>query len=724
MTASNLNLAAGRRKLEEFKRKKALALAKKTQTAMSDEKKYEYAEAKLEEAREEIQQLRAELRAAVSSSADDRLADERSAMEREKAAMLGEVVTLRSTVASLEEQLADAKSAVSHNVPIGSAVDETGADASAAEAEARSHAAAIELLRDEIDTMTARAEGLARSLLESQKACDALSEDKEALEEQVRELTVKLAVPSVPLGAPHDLRPEHDVTPEKRPDNESELVALREELETMHGALNAARGELETVRGEFGAARRELESVGASHLAAVERIQELEDQVEESRENIDSLRELLSEGESERVELVSSIEGLKLKHGHIEEQLRGELNAARMETSQWKDRAEKAEAVNESNQASLEISMNAQASPSESALRVRLAKAEAAVEAERQAYYSLEQKSKQWQEALEENASLRQCVTELRENERSMQHYIDSMQQNGVGSQIGTNQQQEARIQEMQAELNESSQTIMRLSGEVNDLVARLKAKEMQTHGPLPGNHVAHGFDHVTIEEPANPDITGDMAPPLPPQDPLGIHVSNASDVQPPDPNPPFELAAPPAPMFPPPPSFSPREPTSEAEAASLFDLIDQGAQPQAHPVESSNQSAPVATMAPPPMTFSVPAPQPMPTPPPAPLPPQETPTLPFDQMSVQPHARSPEQPPPAPAPAQPPSQVPDQNTNLMPWTIPAEGPASGPASSPRPTTTQSPMPTATQSPSHQEKKSVGFWGWIAGADRVVDNST
>ena len=195
ITASNLNLAAGRRKLEEFKRKKALALAKKTQTALSEEKKFEYSEAKLSEAREEIQSLRAELRAATT--VDDRLADDRAAMEREKAALLGEVVGLRSTVSSLEEQLDRAKAAAA----AAAATEMPAMEAAPAGVDAGSHAAAIELLRDEISTMTSRAECLEQALEDSQKALDVLAEEKAGLEEQVQELTVKLAVPSRTLAA-------------------------------------------------------------------------------------------------------------------------------------------------------------------------------------------------------------------------------------------------------------------------------------------------------------------------------------------------------------------------------------------------------------------------------------------------------------------------------------------------------------------------------------------
>ena len=695
MTASNLNLAAGRRKLEEFKRKKALALAKKTQTGLSEEKKFEYAEAKLGEAREEIQSLREELR--VATSIDDRISNERAAMEREKAALLGEVVGLRSTVSSLEEQLDRAMAAAA-------AAAMPAVEAAAVAVDESSHAAAIELLRDEISTMTNRAEGLEQALFESRKALDALAEEKAGLEEQLQELTVKLAVPSGPFaetpaqtthqGQGENQGPEQEQDHENDPDwRESELVSLRAELEMARASLGTA----------------------------IERNYALEEEVEESRENIDSLRELLAEGEAERVELVSSMEELRLNHGQLVGELNGQLEAARMESSQWKNRAENAEAAAPSHRGSMDLAFNPQSSsPSESALRMRLAKAEAAVEAERQAYFSLEEKSRQWQEALDENVSLRKCVTELRESENAMQQYIESLQHGAVGSHIEASQHQEARIQEMQADLDESSQTIARLSNEVNELVARLKAREAEErNAPATSIDVAAGFDHVAIDGPAITHPAASMPPTWPPQDP------SHHQGQIPPPVPIAAPTAPAAPAFPPPPSFPPQDPASAEEAASLFDLIDQGpassmggaGPPMVAPLPPAPLSPPmvapmVAPMAPPPTQFSMPGAQTA-----ALSAPQQSQEVQQSQQSQQAPELSPQ--PPLQPPLQPhlqpnppsPSQYAQstQQTNSMPWSIPAEG------SEPLPS------PTTTH-PAPPERKPVGFWAWIAGADRVVEN--
>ncbi len=669
MTASSLNLAAGRRKLEEFKRKKALALSKKTQTALSEEKKFEYSEAKLGEAQEEIQRLRAELRAATSG--DDRIAGERAAMEREKAALLGEVVGLRSAVSSLEEELVRAKDAAA--AMEAAAAETPEMEAAPVVEDERSQAAAIELLRDEIRTMTSRAEGLEQALLESQKALDAVAEEKAGLEEQVQELTVKLAVPSGNLAEPPAHATGEDQGHEDGSDaRESELIMLRDELETARASLGAA----------------------------IERSQELQEQVEESREQIDSLRELLAEGEAERVDLVSSMEGLEVSHGQLVKELNEQLEAARMDFSQWKHRAEKAELMASYHRGFLDIASNPQSSsPSEAALRMRLAKAETAVEAERQAYFSLEEKSRHWQEALAENSSLKQCVTELRENEKAMRQYIESMQHGAMGSQVDTDQQQEARIQEMQSQLDESSHTITRLSGEVNDLVSRLKDSEAEKRNtPIAGSNVAAEFDHVSIHGPEFTHAGVPMAPTLPHDDPPH-HQGQMS--------PPVPFAAPPAPSapaFPPPPSFLPQEPASAEEAASLFDLIDQGPHVplDAHLPTVQGPPPTGALLAPPPTAFSAPGSQTAPQ-----AAPQQTKQAPEHPLHSQPPDVPPLQPQPPPSPTQAPAAQP---TNLMPWSVPGDGPE--------------PLPSPTNAhPPPPEKKPVGFWGWIAGADRVVENN-
>ena len=142
-------------------------------------------------------------------------------------------------------------------------------EAAAVAVDESSHAAAIELLRDEISTMTNRAEGLEQALFESRKALDALAEEKAGLEEQLQELTVKLAVPSGPFaetpaqtthqGQGENQGPEQEQDHENDPDwRESELVSLRAELEMAAGlpwdgdrAQLCARGGGRGVEGKY-----------------------------------------------------------------------------------------------------------------------------------------------------------------------------------------------------------------------------------------------------------------------------------------------------------------------------------------------------------------------------------------------------------------------------------------------------------------------------------------
>jgi hypothetical protein len=347
--------------------------------------------------------------------------------------------------------------------------------------------------------------------------------------------------------------------------------------------------------------------------------------------------------------------------------LEEELRSVQAQADEWKQKAE----------ASMPVDMGSfsSASPGEAALRMRLAKAEAAVEAERQAYQSLERDSRQWQHALDENESLRRCVLELREKEKSMEQYIETLQRQGAGvSQV--DQASEARIRDMQIELDQSSQTITRLSGEMNELVARLKdqsrvieemkQKEATVFDQVAIDGDAYGGDgHRNIYADGH-DLQGSFGTAMPTMPTMPtLPTMQAMPAMPDQPS--KEL--------PPPPS-------EEREAASLFDLIDQHQPVVQHP----------PPMAPPPFNPSheIPAPS-LPEPPL--LPP--APHLPSIQQQQQQQQQQHE---PAPQPA-------------MPWAIPG-----GDAPSPRAHAPRQPPPESAP-----PKKSVGFWGWIAGADRVVD---
>jgi len=719
-TTHNLTLAAGRRKLEEFKRKKAkaAALAKSAKNALTDEAKLARLDARLDEAvaeadglraeaaavearwaermeevegrerekvreaREEVDALRARVEELETASAsggqggEDRYArmmeeraEERSVMEREKAALLGEVVGLRSTVAGLEEALEEAKIKSENGLFPGTDDAERNRVLQLEQA--------MDLLREEIGVMAGRAEGLERALGERERACELLATEKDELVARVRELTVKLAVPATAATVPAA---------------EARVDALEAELEGVRAALQAAElkaREREGAGEGEAAAREATERAYQDQVVECQRVQALladatareEDvmyELEESKENIESLRELLAEGEAERVELVAAMAALKAQtdaaaagarsvdDGAMQQQqqlqqrvheLEGELQMARLEVTEWRDRAEKAAADAEvrgasAYRASLDFSSHGHAnssSPSEAALRVRLAKAEAAVETERQAYYSLEQKSSQWQAALDENASLRHRVTELLEKEREMESAIAELQRSS-GSRDGVSRQPET-----QTELDASAAKV---------------AVDAYCHGNANANANANGNSHETALF-----------------DRLDQHHQEPQPV---------------------PPPFPSQEPETAEQAASLFDLIDQGSQEELdpEPIATAAGAVPVA-MGPPPPPMAFPDVPPMPAIPAIPAP--ESPMYLQSHPTEQPH-QSPGYP----------QQQEDEPPALMPWAIP------GGDASPSPKTA---TPTRTPPPEHnqhliqqpQAKKSVGFWGWIAGADRVIE---
>ena len=741
-TTHNLTLAAGRRKLEEFKRKKAkaAALAKSAKNALTDEAKLARLDARLDEAvaeadglraeaaavearwaermeevegrerekvreaREEVDALRArveELETASGSGGqggEDRYArmmeeraEERSVMEREKAALLGEVVGLRSTVAGLEEALEEAKTKSENGLFPG--IDDAERN------RVLQLEQAMDLLREEIGVMAGRAEGLERALGERERACELLATEKDELEARVRELTVKLAVPATAATVQAA---------------EARVDALEAELEGVRAALQAAES---TAREREGAGKGQAAREAAAREAAAreaaerayqdqvfecQRVQALladatareEDamyELEESKENIESLRELLAEGEAERVELVAAMAALKAQadaaagarsvdDGAMQQQqqqqlqqrvheLEGELQMARLEVTEWRDRAEKAAADAEvrgasAYRASLDFSSHANAnssSPSEAALRVRLAKAEAAVETERQAYYSLEQKSRQWQVALDENASLRHRVTELREKEREMESAIAELQRSS-GSRDGVSDV--SRQPETQAELDAS---------------AANGADDAYWHGNANAN--ANAIANANANANGNSHETALF-------DRLDQHHREPQPV---------------------PPPFPSQEPETAEQAASLFDLIDQGPQEELdpEPIATAAGAVPVA-MGPPPPPMAFPDVPPMPA-----IPAPESPAYPQSHPTEQPHQ----------SPGYPPQQE-DEPPALMPWAIPG-GDASPPPKTATPTRTppshhnQHANQHLIQQP--QAKKSVGFWGWIAGADRVIE---
>lgn len=445
----NPNLQAGRRKLEEFKRKKAAALSRKN--SLSQQREYvrqEFAETKLEEAQEEIQRLRSEVQ--QLSTDVEAYAEEKTVMEREKAALLGELVSIKASV----------------------------------EANPAASSDAIDLLREEIGAMRERTESLESSLIASRSECTLLVEEKSKLEEALHALRIQTAVP------------------------------IEQHATVSSDALLA-----------------EIQSLQDSLKSASEREAQLQDDVFESRENIDSLRELLSEGEQERLELVETIQKLNEElHAMRSEagnpyqaqpvvhddamycqkiaELEANLSRAQQEIQEWRRKAEnKSEA--QLDHGAFDAAGGTDASLQ--ALRVKLAKAEAAVEAERQAYQALDQKSKQWQDSVQENMAMRSQMIELREREKSLEQQIESLHlgrgdmvasPNEVQQAVQRAQAAERQAHELHVELEQANITITKLSGEVNDLITRLKE---QSQVIVEMKEKETPFDSVPINDGASP---------------------------------------------------------------------------------------------------------------------------------------------------------------------------------------------------------------------------
>lgn len=163
---------------------------------------------------------------------------------------------------------------------------------------------------------------------------------------------------------------------------------------------------------------------------------------------------------------------------------------------------------------------------SENALQVRLAKAEAAVESERRAYQDLQQKTRDMENAMLENAALKAHMTELRQKEEHLEQQIQTMQAQmqdrpSSGGHPGMMAELEQRAstaenkaQSLEIELAEASSTITRLSGEVNDLINRLKE---QSGTIVELRQKAEVFESVPINDAQPPAEQPQFTPPPPP---------------------------------------------------------------------------------------------------------------------------------------------------------------------------------------------------------------
>jgi len=327
----------------------------------------------------------------------------------------------------------------------------------------------------------------------------------------------------------------------------------------------------------------EIETLKANleHMA-MEKEQELEEAMFESRENIDSLRELLSEGEQERVELENKIQrlnqelGLARSQGGDEqkamylskiEALEAQLVHVQQEAQGWKERAE----ITMDHERNT-VDINAGADSSLQAMKLRLAKAEAAVEAERQAYQVLEQKSKQWQGALEENIALRNQMMEFREREKAFE------QMNHPGSSSFEMQQALSRAQaaeqeahSLHVELERANNTITNLSGEVNDLITRLKE---QSKVIVEMKQKEATFESVPINEIAS-NVPFMEEPPAMPETLYGVDQNAMASPQP--------------------------------NETSLFDLYQQPPPPSQEHIHTSTEASNPQEMPPPNLEWSVP---------------------------------------------------------------------------------------------------------------------
>eukprot|EP00889_Picochlorum_renovo_P005060 jgi/Picre1/32090/NNA_007438.t1 len=96
----NPSLEAGRRKLEEFKRKKAAVLSRRSSITSSQYNdsgvKSDVLEARLQEAQEEIKKMKSDVQRLTEEVEASR--EEKQGMEREKAALLGELVSIKASV--------------------------------------------------------------------------------------------------------------------------------------------------------------------------------------------------------------------------------------------------------------------------------------------------------------------------------------------------------------------------------------------------------------------------------------------------------------------------------------------------------------------------------------------------------------------------------------------------------------------------------------------------
>eukprot|EP00890_Picochlorum_soloecismus_P004545 jgi/Picsp_1/5091/NSC_02454-R1_---NA--- len=438
----NPNLQAGRRKLEEFKRKKAAALSRKSSAqkqgdSPSSEQQIPYSQDSelhaADASHDEIVRLKSEL--GMASKELEIVDAERNNLQREKASLLGEIMSLKAITESKPSNNGDSEKA-------------------------------IELLKDELDTVKCRCQSLETNVKEKDIMCLSLTEENGNLQKEINALKIN-----------------------------SGVFVEREQAERL-GV------ELENLRTALSAAQTENEALRANHQTALQQErgarEQLEQNLEDSKDNIESLRELLGEGEQERLGMAETIAALRRDlenaqvpqtgmaaqdsniHLELEDKIRTletSLESAQQEIAERKSKCEQSTEPFQPSGSPVSPSLDS------NSLRVRLAKAEAAVETERRTIQMLEQK-------LKDNQDQEQDISTLR-NELSLSHKREDELERKLaesGSSSATHnaplegmREAEKRAEEaeqaaklLQIQLDSSSRTIMKLSDEVNDLTTRL----------------------------------------------------------------------------------------------------------------------------------------------------------------------------------------------------------------------------------------------------------
>ena len=307
----NPNLQAGRRKLEEFKRKKAAALSRKSsvhkQGDFPSESEHQVSHTQVTEPHvadinhDEIVRLKKELEMATKEL--EIVDAERNSLQREKASLLGEIMSLKT--------IAESKPNIINN--------------------SNDSEKAIELLKDELDTVKSQCQSLEASLKEKDKTCLSLHEENINLQKEISALKINSGIVFERQQVDH----------------------LRVELENLRATLSAAQAENETLR--------------ANHETALQQErgarEQLEQELEDSKDNIESLRELLGEGEQERLGMAETIAALRKElensqvpqqgvsiqdstaHLELEEKIKAletSLESAQQEIAEWKAKCEQA----------------------------------------------------------------------------------------------------------------------------------------------------------------------------------------------------------------------------------------------------------------------------------------------------------------------------------------------------------------------------------------------